>query len=287
MRARTKLRGGRDGPGSDTAMDMRGKGTLSRGIEIMKVLRDAEKPLSVAEIGEFCEFDPSTTHRVLQILLEEGLVLKDEATKRYITGPGAFAPLSLYHPISEFRRDAEPQLLLLRDTLGYTTGVALFCFRERVLLDLAQGRDPWYPYYETWLRSPVHGSASGKLLLASLNPDDRRQLLGDEPYPACTEKTITSEKSLLAELALIEERGYASADGDAFSGRSAVAAPIRTSRDDVVGCFVVAGKSTDFSPERIQATGVELKRAAESFSKSTPSVDAVAKCLGFSIWRRQ
>lgn len=282
---RTKQALNAESVGDDEVSDKRGKGTLLRGLEIIRVLRDAERPLSLAEIGEICEFDSSTTHRVLQMLVEDGFILKDDASRRYLPGPSSFAPLSLYHPISVLRRDAEPQLIALRDRLGYTTGIALFCFQARVLLDLAQGRDPWYPYYETWLRSPIHGSASGKLLLLSMTLEERRHALGEEPYQACTARTITTAKGLQAELKAIEQRGFAVADEDAFEGRSAVAAPIHSSKGDIIGCFVVAGKSPGFSKERIEEAGKALKVAAESFTRSTPSVDAVAKCVGFSIRR--
>ena len=59
------------------------------------------------------------------------------------------------------------------------------------MVDFIRGRLPLSPYYDTWLKSPLHGSASGKILLAWLPDEEREQLLGPGPYTSHTPKTVT------------------------------------------------------------------------------------------------
>ena len=104
--------------------------------------------------------------------------MRDEQSRRYTAGPRAFAPLGLTHPLKELAREAFPILSSLRNSTGQTTGLVLFVGTQRLVVDTVKGDHPLVPYYESWLRSPLHGSASGKILLASLSKQERAELIG-------------------------------------------------------------------------------------------------------------
>ncbi len=254
----------------------KGAGSLARGLRLIEILAEASRPLSLADIANLSDFDTSTTHRLLQVLVNEGYALKDDGAKRYLASPKSFFPLSLYHPLNVVRRDAEHTLISLRDELGETTGIVMFCFGERILLELAHGRDPLTPYYGTWLSSPLHGSASGKVLLMSMPQSERQRLLRPGPYQAHTSKTITDPEALERELASFKETGYVVARDDAFIGLTALGAPIRNSAGVCLGCFVVSGRTQNFADARIERAGVALRNAADLFSHGTPSLKALS-----------
>jgi DNA-binding IclR family transcriptional regulator len=255
-------------------------GSLRRGLRVLDVLVDATSLRSAAEIARACELEPSTAFRLLTALIEAGYVLKDRESKRYFASPKALIALPLYHPLNVFRRDAERMLQGLRDELGETIGLVVYMLGERALLDLAQGRESWGPYYQTWLTSPLHGSASGKLLLMTLSREQRARLLGRGPYEAHTPHTLTDPAALEAELERSRMRGYVVARDDAYVGLTALGAPVLMVGGGLVAGLVLAGRTADFPKERVAQTGLALKRAADVFANNTPSVKPVGRMIG-------
>ena len=61
-------------------------------------------------------------------------------------------------------------------------------------------------------RLPVHCTSIGKTLLMDMSADQLRGLLGDGPYEALTENTITDAGRLAKELDSVRARGYAVGD---------------------------------------------------------------------------
>jgi DNA-binding IclR family transcriptional regulator len=255
-------------------------GSLRRGLRALDVLADAGAPKSAAEIARACGLDPSTTFRLLGALIDAGYVLKDRETKRYFASPKALFPLPLYHPLNVFRRDSERLLGDLRDDLGETIGLVVYVWGERALLDLAPGRESWGPYYQTWIASPLHGSASGKLLLMTLGREERARRLGRGPFKSHTPHTITSPAALEADLARSRARGYVVARDDAYVGLTAIGAPVLMPPGELVAGLVLAGRTTDFPEKRIAHAGLALKRAADSLGNNAPSVKLVGRMLG-------
>ncbi len=152
-------------------------GSLLRGIRIIETLADAPSPLLLVELAERVHLDSSTVYRLVQSLAQEGFVVR-LSSKRYVAGPRTLRLLGTYHPVNRFCRDVELVLQQLRDQVGETIMLVLFAGIERVIVKIVQGRESLSQSYETWLRTPLHGSASGKLLLMQTPLPRLRELLG-------------------------------------------------------------------------------------------------------------
>ena len=255
-------------------------GSLRRGLRVLDALVDAASPRSSAELARACGLEPSTTFRLLRVLIEAGYVLKEGESKRYFASPKALIALPLYHPLNVFRRDAEGMLQGMRDELGETVGLVVYILGQRALLDLAHGRESWGPYYQTWVTTPLHGSASGKLLLMTLGREARVRLLGRGPYEAHTRFTITDPAALDADLKRSRARGYVVARDDAYVGLTALGAPLLMAGGRLIAGLVLAGRTAEFPEKRIAQTGLALKRAANLFANNAPSVTLVGRMLG-------
>jgi DNA-binding IclR family transcriptional regulator len=223
----------------------------------------------VAETG----LDASTAHRLLQALTEAGYAVRDEAQKRYLPGPRAVSPLSLFHPLMQLRRESGPVLEYLKSEVGETCALVLFLGQERLVVDFVRGSHPLSPYYDTWLKSPLHGSASGKLLLAWMAEVDREKLLGPGPYEAYTPKTITAPDAFSAHLEAVRTEGYAIAREDAYPSLLAIGVPLAYSRDaQPVGCLVVTSPSNSLPQSMEQEVANKLTAAAKLLMNSAPSM---------------
>jgi len=248
-------------------------GSLSRGMQVVDVLTSAQGLLTLSEIAALTNLDSSTTLRLLHTLIELGYAVRDDATKRYLAGPRALSPLSLFHPLTVFRREAEQVLISLQQSTRETCALILFLGKERLVVDFVRGRQPLSPYYETWLKSPLHGSASGKLLLAWLSDEERLQLLGPGPYAAHTAHTVTDATVFYERLEEIRDQGYAVARDDAYRNLIAIGVPlIMPGYSQPLGCLV-ATSTSNLLPEEAEADIVaSLKAGAKLLIGSAPSL---------------
>lgn len=248
-------------------------GSLARGLRICEVLLESPSPMSLLELANACDLDSSTTYRMAIVLLDLGYIRRDDAGKRYFAAPRLLSPLGIMHPINEFRREARHVLESVRDTTNETTSLVLYVGGERLIVDLALGAQSVVPYYETWLRSPLHGSATGKIMLAFSDPVRRETLLGVGPYEAVTPHTITDPMSLESEVETIRKNQYAVSRDEVFVGLAAIAAPILF-RDQIVGCVAVVGKTSSITPDREAELGLAVKMSASLIAHTAPQVGA-------------
>jgi DNA-binding IclR family transcriptional regulator len=109
-----------------------------------------------------------------------------------------------------------------------------------------------YEYQSTKLqhREPLHITASGKAILAHLPEDRVDETVEEHGLQSYTANTITSKKDLHYELEAIQEQGFALNDEEEIEGFRAIAAPIITSREGVVGSISLAGPTTYLNGEQ-------------------------------------
>lgn len=248
-------------------------GSLSRGLQLLEVLRYAAGSLALSDIAVETGLDASTVHRLLQVLTENGYAARDGVKKRYLPGPRALSPLSLFHPVTQLRREAGALLQAFQEETGETIALVLFIAQERLVVEFARGNQPLAPYYDTWLKSPLHGSASGKLLLAWLSDSGREQLLGPGPYIGHTSQTITDPRLLAQCLDRIRVQGYAVARDDAFEGLTAIGVPLMNPTDiQPLGCLVITSRSSSVSATAESELADKLKTASRLLASSAPSM---------------
>lgn len=254
-------------------------GSLQRGLQILDVLVESARPTGLSEIADRLGIAASSAHRVLQVLVRQQYVSQD-GSKRYVAAPKAFLPLSLYHPLNLLRRDAYDIVRHLSQRFGQTSSIVIFIGRERLVLEVSDSTQSLSPYYETHLTSPIHASATGKLLLLRFSESEKSELLGAEPFQGFTENTITSRADLERDLRLTTQLGYAVSLDETYSGMSAVAAPIPLGPDRVLGCFAVVGESAYFYDNVIKEIGEALTHAANLFSAGRPSAKMARAFFG-------
>ncbi|WP_188609613.1 IclR family transcriptional regulator [Chelatococcus reniformis] len=254
------------------------QGALRRGLAILDSLAATERPLTLAEISQQVGLTASTTHRLLQQLGESGRVLR--LASGFILSPRSASPLSLYHPMSKLRRNASEVLRNLQTTYGPSASMTIVMGTERMVVELASGDDGFVPYFDTHLRTPLHASASGKMLLSSLAWPQASALLGPAPYPRLTASTIVDEAPLREDLERTAERGYATNFDEYCDGISAVGSPIVLPDGGLFGSIILTGRSKYFGKDSLPAMAGAVRSAAQLFSVAYPTVRNVALFVG-------
>lgn len=92
----------------------------------------------------------------------------------------------------------------------------------------------------------MHQAAVGKAILAYLPRDRVEAIVDRHGLPQRTEHTITDFDELMENLGQIRDRGYAIDDEESILGLRCVAAPIKTSDEEVLGSISISGPKSRF-----------------------------------------
>ena len=131
----------------------------------------------------------------------------------------------------------------LKDRTGETAHVAVLDGREVVYIARRESDRSLRMFQSVGHRNWAHCTATGKLLLAYLEPEEVRALLPKQ-LEEMTALTITDREVLIKRLGPIRRRGYAENVSEVEPGVASAAAPIWSHENKVVAAIGAAGWST-------------------------------------------
>lgn len=187
-----------------------GSQTLSRGIRILEVLAESERPLSIAELAEALDLHRSIIYRMLRTLEDHGLVVRDDAG-RLALGAGLAALAS--GVARNLRQAAQPEITEVADELGMTCLVVGALEDEAVtLLSATPRRSTAVVSYRIGHRHPLVRGGSGKAVLLGMP---------EESWP----ESVTEAQR--EEIRGFRERGHTVSKDEVVPTLRSVAVPLR------------------------------------------------------------
>jgi DNA-binding IclR family transcriptional regulator len=237
--------------------------TVGNAIRALTVLAD-RGPLRLTALAGELRLGKSTVHLLLQTLREYGMVDYAPATSTYSVGlrvfelgataieQGGFGA-RLVGAMEELARRCNESVSLGVLNAGSVLIVQRIESPEILRADIRPGT-----------RMPLHASASGKALLATMADAEVDQLLPESSLPASARMTHRHRDGLFAEIRLIRERGYAKQTEEYVEGISAVATPVFTAGGRALAALSIAGPSSRFDEVNWSAL---LLPAARSMSE--------------------
>jgi IclR family acetate operon transcriptional repressor len=215
-----------------------GTQAVDRAARLLSEVVHAPDPVTFTELAEVTGLAKSTTSRLLLALERNHLVRR-------------FLPGEMFVSFA-WRGGADTSLVAVAqpflDRLGKATGetVNLGVAAGNVVEQIAQVDSTYLIGGTNWVGRPVplHASGLGKVLLAYGVAKPR----GGE-LERCTDKTITSEDALRAELAAVRARGYAVTEEELERGLIAFAAPVFRYDGAVVAALSVSAPTTRMTRE--------------------------------------
>jgi len=215
---------------------------VQRAMTVLKCFLDGEPELRLSAIARDTGLSVSTTHRLLTALCDEGFLVQDPDTERYLLGPvvvllgerGARAGgLDEAHLVlSELTRQTGESATLAVRSGNDAVVVALSPSPQRLRFDHGVGS-----------RIALHASAMGKALLACSGSDLASELRTLGPLERFTRHTITSKSTLTAQLREARASGWARNIEERYDGVVGVAAPVMDEHGTAVAAVGVQGPS--------------------------------------------
>jgi IclR family pca regulon transcriptional regulator len=244
--------------------------SLERGLAILECFTPEHPVLGIADIADGLGMSRSTTHRYVTTLVALGY-LEQGAKRKYQLGLRVTDLGMSALNATGLREHAHADLVELSHRAGYATSLAVLEGGEIVYVDRVQGfrrrQGAAGPNPGPGSRLPAYCTALGKVLLAYLPDQERRELLSEAELTRRGPNTITSRSNLREELAQIVDEGFAVEDQEFASERIAIAAPVLNEASEVTAAIDMTAQVSGIAIEELAgALGPHLISTADRIS---------------------
>ncbi len=214
--------------------------------------------MTQSEIAKTLELNMTSTYRYINTLVELGYLEKDPQTK-------VIRPAILCLAFCNNLIGATDHMHLIKGVIDRTHNEqnisidTAFVVSDTIVRIYHKSAEETLTYRLPDSSSNcLHNTALGKAYLSSLAPDELKLTLKTLAFSPKTERTITTQKELLAELKIAHQKGYATNIEEYLPGLIAIAAPLidpRTGKG-------IGAVSFDFSLLQNSAEDMEKNYAA-------------------------
>ncbi len=239
--------------------------SVDRAVTVMEILA-REGWAGVTEIARELDIHKSTVFRLLATLERRGVVEQHSETQKYRLGFAMIRFASAVRSSFDLVRAARPICDRLSRRTDETVNVAVL--EDDDVVNIHQVNLSTSRVSVDWLGShtPLHCTSTGKIFLAFAS-DEQLDVLLRRRRTSYTPATVTDRDALVAQLAAIRERGYATAVQELEEGLNAVAAPVRGPDGAVVASVSVSGPSYRLEPERMDEVAAITMEAADEIAR--------------------
>jgi DNA-binding IclR family transcriptional regulator len=196
---------------------------ITRAVKILRTLREHPKGLSLSQISKEVELARSTVQRIVAALEQENLVTAASANSGFRLGPEIARLAGAVN--SDLREELRPFLIQLSNTINETVDLSILDNGKVLFVDQIIAAHPLQATSQPGASFPLHCTANGKAILASLTITEVENLLPKE-LKQYTDKTITNRDELLKELEMVRKEGVAFSREEHIEGICAVGAVV-------------------------------------------------------------
>jgi len=242
-------------------------GGLGKGLLVIETFTATRPRQSISEVAEASGLDRATARRCLLTLAHMGYADYDgkyfTLTPRVLRlGTACLATMPLPQLV-------QPLLDKLSEELGESSSVSILDGPEIVYVARAAQRKVMSIALMPGSRLPAFCTSMGRVMLAAMPPEAARGLLEAGPLVARTRFTQTDIDTLMAELFLVREQGFAVIDQEVELGLRSIAVPLLNARGSVVAALNVG----------VAAGQVALDELAPRFLRALRGVQAEVRAM--------
>jgi IclR family pca regulon transcriptional regulator len=244
--------------------------SLEYGVAILECFSSDRQELGIAELADVVGISRSTTHRYAITLVELGFLEQDAKRKyrlaRHAADAGGVA-------VGELRKQVPARAVLgeLRDDIRHTVSMGVLDRARVIYVHRLLGHRPGQYAIDAGLgvgaSVPVHCTALGRVLIASLSAAEQRELLGGLKLERHTPNTIVDRRKLAIELDRVSPREVVASDEEFRQGSCSIAVLVPRPRSERPLAIDVTVPSSAYTVNRlVKEIGPRLKRAARGLS---------------------
>ncbi len=240
--------------------------SLGRAFAILEEVARHREGIGLADLSKLVGLHNSTTFHLAKTMVSLGYIRQEKDSKRYRVGRPLFALAASALDEIEMVNVATPVLEDLSRDTGESSHFAVRMGDAVVVIARTSGPGAFQLTDRVGVVRPAHCTALGKVILASLRPDQLERFLARVDMKPSTEKSITDIPVLLREVAEIRRSGIAVDDGEFNAEVRCVAVPVKDFTGQIVGALGISGPIWRMSNQALQSRAKIVQAAAERLS---------------------
>ena len=209
--------------------------SLDRAFDILAIVRDSPGSVRATDIANQLSLGVATAHNLIRTLYSRGYLSQDE-NNRYLLGPECFKLCSAAgNNFDELRNVVAAPVQNLANESGDTTFFGCEYYGTLYCVFISTGGGQLVvSAKQDWLEK-LHSTAAGKIIIAQKGIDWYKKICINNPPQKFTEKTITTLKSMTAEILKIKKNGYAVSDKECSDEVAAIGVAVYDKDHKLVG----------------------------------------------------
>ena len=241
-----------------------------RALKVLKLFDAQHKEMSLTELSTMAGITKSSMIRVLSSLEEEGFIRYCEQTKKYKLGITIFRLSNTAFGFLNVRDEAKDILKEVAIQANAVVHLAVMEDQKIVIIDRIwpnEQLDTMALTSQIGGEVPVHCTGTGKVLLAYINEESRKNILEHCDFHAYSEHTITNKEKLMEEIVKIRQQGYAINNGEHEPYLRCVTFPIFGYEHKIEASVSITGLIQVMNEEKIEQSKQLLMKATREISK--------------------
>ena len=241
--------------------------SLGRAFAILEQVAHHRDGIGLAELSKLVGLHNSTTFHLAKTMVSLGYLRQEKDSKRYRIGRPLFALAASALDEIEMVNVATPILEELSRETGESAHYAVRMGDAVVVIARTSGPGAFQLTDRVGVVRPAHCTALGKIILASLRPDQLKRFLDRIEMKPSTDKSITDSAVLLREIAEIKRTGIAFDDGEFNPEVRCVAVPVTDFTGQVIGALGISGPIWRLSNQALHNSAKTVGAAAGRLSQ--------------------
>jgi IclR family KDG regulon transcriptional repressor len=238
--------------------------SLGRAFGILEEIARHREGIGLAELSKLVGLHNSTTFHLAKTMVSLGYVRQEKDSKRYRIGRPLFALAASALDEIEMVHVATPVLEELSRETGESGHFAVRMGDAVVVIARTSGPGAFQLTDRVGVVRPAHCTALGKIILASLSPDQLGRFLERIDMTPSTHKSITDVAILEREIVEIRRTGIAYDDGEFNPEVRCVAVPVTNFTGQTIGALGISGPIWRMS--NLQSRAAIVQAAASRLS---------------------
>ena len=250
------------------------RGALHRSFVVLRALAAHQQTgVRVTHLAKEIGLTQATTHRLLQGLVQEGVVEQDQQHKLYRLGLDLFSLAAQAGCVSDLRSLARPVLLRLCASLNDTVILMVRSGFDAVCLDRIEGQFPIRTFTGDIGGRVALGVGQGSLVILANLPEAEREEVLRFNLPRMQHYNVYDEVYMRTEIDKAHRQGYTAKNSGLLEGMAGLAVPVFDRGGQVVAALSIGTHTARLSDERLPIVRDMLLREAKALSAQVNPFD--------------
>ena len=215
--------------------------SLERGLQVIKAFARERHPMTLTEVAERTGLGKAVARRLLMTLESLGYVGRDR--RHFFLLPRTLELGYSYLTSIPLTEMLQPRLQRLADVTGEDASAAILDGDRVVYIARVNTGYIITSGLGVGDRVPAHTVSPGLVLLAELPDDELDNYFATSTRKRFTDKTVTDEAELRAELIVVRKQGYATVDGRLALNVLTIGVPVRDGTGRAVAAIKLGGQN--------------------------------------------